>query len=54
MRYEVRFTAAALDDLAGIYDFIAARSGPLTALAYVERVRAYCRSFSDFPARHPP
>lgn len=51
MRYEIRFTTAALDDLAGIYDHAAERSGPLTAFNYVERIRGHCRGFADFPAR---
>jgi toxin ParE1/3/4 len=38
-------------DLFGIYTYISERSGIARALAYVERIEAYCKGFADFPER---
>lgn len=51
MRYEVRFTTAALRDLVGIYEYVTQRTGPLTALDYIERIKGHCLGFADFPVR---
>ncbi len=51
MTHEVRFSPEARDDLRQLYLFIAERSGEERALAYVERIEAYCRGFADFPER---
>lgn len=51
MRYEVRFTAAARNDLRDLYLYIARRSGPQIAMTYVERLRTYCLGFADQPER---
>ncbi len=41
----VVFTPEAEDDLQQIYDWIAERGGPRTALAYIERIEDYCVRF---------
>jgi toxin ParE1/3/4 len=49
--YRIVFAPAARDDLRHLYLFIADRSGDARALAYIERIEAYCRGFADFPER---
>ncbi|WP_159591566.1 type II toxin-antitoxin system RelE/ParE family toxin [Chelativorans xinjiangense] len=44
-RRQVVFAPEARDDLLSIYDWIADAVSPATALAYVERVEAWCRGF---------
>lgn len=54
MQHEVVFSASALDDLRGIYDWIFDRAGPDIADAYLERVESACRSLGSFPLRGTP
>jgi toxin ParE1/3/4 len=51
MAYDVVFTRRARDDLIGLYDYIAARSGPERATGYIDRIADYCRGFAEFPER---
>ena len=51
MAHKVVFAPEARDDLLSLYLFIAERDGDSRALSYVERIEAFCRSFSDFPER---
>jgi len=51
MGYRLVFSPQARDDLQGLYDFIAQRSGPQTAWGYIERLEAYCEGLADFPER---
>ncbi len=51
MAHKVLFTPEARDDLRDLYLFIAERAGGDRALAYVERIEAYCREFAEFPDR---
>lgn len=51
MAHEVVFAPEARNDLVGLYLYIAERSGDVRALAYVERIEAYCHGFADFPER---
>ena len=51
MAYEVVFAPEERDDLLKLYDYIAARSGPARARAYVDRILAYCLGFETFPER---
>jgi toxin ParE1/3/4 len=41
-RRDVVFSPEARDDLLNLYDWIAARAGPAIAMAYVERIEAFC------------
>ncbi len=51
MAFAILFSPEARDDLRQLYLYIADRSGPITAIGYIERIEAYCRSFADFPDR---
>jgi len=51
MPHEVVFSPEARDDLIQMYLFIAEHSGAARALAYIERIEAYCRSFASLPER---
>jgi toxin ParE1/3/4 len=42
---EVIFSPEALGDLEALYDHIAADSGPLRAIGYIERIESFCRGF---------
>lgn len=44
-RREVVFSPEARADLEYLYDYIAERSGPTRAIAYLERIEAFCRRF---------
>ena len=48
---EVVFAPEARDDFKELYFFIAERSHPDRAMAYVERIETYCRGIADFPER---
>lgn len=48
---EIVFSPEAQDDFEQLYLFIAERSDPERALAYVDRIETYCRGFADFPER---
>jgi plasmid stabilization system protein ParE len=37
------------NDLFAIYDYIAARAAPATALRFLERLEKYCLSFGEVP-----
>jgi toxin ParE1/3/4 len=47
----VILTRHARADLRAILTYVAERTDPDRALAYVERIDAYCRSFAEFPVR---
>jgi toxin ParE1/3/4 len=47
----VTFSPEARDDLLALYDWIAAKAGPETALRYVERLESYCLGFSEASER---
>jgi toxin ParE1/3/4 len=49
--HKIVFAPEARDDLRRLYLFIAERAGDSLALAYIERIETYCRSFKDFPDR---
>ncbi|NDV89471.1 type II toxin-antitoxin system RelE/ParE family toxin [Aurantimonas aggregata] len=51
MPHRVVFAPEARDDLWQLYLSIAEYSSDARALAYVERIEAYCRGFADFPER---
>ncbi len=51
MDREVVFSPEAREELDRLYDFIADRAGPQTALAYTERIMSYCASFAILPER---
>ena len=44
-RRKVRLSPEARDDLVRLYDWIAGRASPEVAMAYVERLEAYCVGF---------
>jgi toxin ParE1/3/4 len=44
-RRDVVFAPEAVDDLVRLYEWIANAAGPDTAMAYVERLEAYCLGF---------
>ena len=44
-RRTVTFSPEARDDLIELYEWIAAAAGPRIAMAYVERLEAYCLGF---------
>lgn len=41
----VEFSDDAIDDLNALYDWIADKADPVTALSYIERLEKYCRGF---------
>lgn len=47
--YQVIISASAEADLFAIYDYIAGRAGPDTALGFVERIETYCLEFATAP-----
>jgi len=49
--FSVRFTIAAADDLAAIFDFVAERAGPRIAEAFVGRLEAACLALDIAPHR---
>ncbi|HET8727323.1 MAG TPA: type II toxin-antitoxin system RelE/ParE family toxin [Alphaproteobacteria bacterium] len=51
MAHRILFAPEARDDLRAIYIFIAERAGEARAMAYIERIEAYCRGLADFPER---
>jgi toxin ParE1/3/4 len=48
---EVAYSPEAREDIERLYDFIEARAGPQTAMAYAERIMSYCAKFGSFPER---
>ncbi len=50
-RRTVRFGPHAAQDLVELYDWIAEASGPQTAIAYVEKLEAFCRSLETASER---
>ena len=51
MKYRVEFAPEAREDLRQLYIYIADHAGPDRAMAYMERIEAYCRGFAAFPER---
>jgi len=49
--HRVVFAPEARDDLFRLYLFIAERSSDARALAYVQRIKAFCLGFAEFPER---
>lgn len=45
------FSPEAVEQLAGLYAYIAAASTPATAARYIEAIISYCESLQDFPYR---
>lgn len=50
-KYEVRFHAAAEQDIAELLTELAPKAGADTALGFVGRIIDYCLSFETFPER---
>lgn len=48
---DVVFAPEARDDLIALYNWISTRAGPMTALAYIERLEATCLGFSTASER---
>jgi toxin ParE1/3/4 len=51
VEHRVVFAPEAQDDLRKIYLFIAEQAGDARAMAYLERIEAYCAGFATFPQR---
>ena len=51
MKYEVRFSQRAEDDLVEVLSIIVERAGEQVAPRYVDTLVAYCMSFENFPHR---
>lgn len=51
MTYRIEFAPEARDDLRELYLYIADHAGPDRAMAYVDRIEAFCRGFANFPER---
>ena len=51
MSHRVVFTPEALDQLAALYQYIAAAASPAIALRYTDAIVSYCESLSSFPHR---
>ncbi|MDX3926957.1 MAG: type II toxin-antitoxin system RelE/ParE family toxin [Shinella sp.] len=51
MRYRVLFSPEARDDLLNLYDFIAQEANAARAMAYIDRIEAFCQGFAHFPQR---
>ena len=49
--HEIVFAPEARDDVKALYRFVAERADHDRAMAYVERIEAYCRGFAEFPER---
>lgn len=49
--YTVTFAPEAEDDLAELYDYIAAHGSPVAAFRYTEAIISYCESLSSSPHR---
>lgn len=54
MTVRLAITPGAEADLQEIANWIAEAAGPEIAIAYVERLRARCRTLLDFPLRGSP
>lgn len=50
-RYPVVFSELARRQLDALYDYIADRADPDTAMAYIERIEVACRGLETFPER---
>lgn len=50
-RFEISFRPLAESDLFGLYNYIAAASGPETAGNYIDRIEEACLALSTFPVR---
>ena len=48
---EVLFSPEASQDLIELYEYVSENAGPARALAYVERIEAYCGGFATLPER---
>jgi toxin ParE1/3/4 len=51
VKYRIEFAPEARDDLRQLYSYIADHTGPGRAMAYIDRIEAYCRGFAEFPER---
>jgi toxin ParE1/3/4 len=51
MTQQIVFTPAARNDLFELYDYVADRSSPDTALSYIHRIEQACESLATFPNR---
>ncbi len=51
MPHRVVFAPEARDDLIALYLYVADQSGDARAMAYVERIEAFCARFDLFPER---
>jgi len=51
VKYRLEFAPEARNDLRRLYIYIADDAGPERAIAYIDRIEAYCRGFSQFPER---
>jgi len=49
MPHRVVFAPEARDDLIDLYLYIASEAGDARALAYIERIEAFCGRFDLFP-----
>ncbi|HXV25217.1 MAG TPA: type II toxin-antitoxin system RelE/ParE family toxin [Alphaproteobacteria bacterium] len=49
--YEVSFRPKTVDDLLGLYRYIAENSGPARAAASIDRIEAACLALANFPER---
>jgi toxin ParE1/3/4 len=49
--YRIEFAPEARDDLRELYLYIADHAGPDRAIAYIDRIEAFCRGFAEFPER---
>jgi toxin ParE1/3/4 len=50
-QYQVLFSELARRQLDELYDYIADRADPDTALAYITRIETFCRALETFPER---
>jgi plasmid stabilization system protein ParE len=50
-RYPVVFTPEALQQLEGLYTYIARDASPLVALRYTDAIVTYCETLQTFPLR---
>jgi toxin ParE1/3/4 len=49
--YRIEFAPEARDDLRELYLYIADHAGPDRAIAYIDRIEAFCRGLAEFPER---
>jgi len=51
VKHRIEFSPVARDDLRALYLYISKHASPERAMAYIDRIEGFCRTFVDFPER---